>query len=154
MPPTTAHLGIYIARPAQDVFDFVMDLGRTPEWRPRMSGAEWITAGPPGVGSKFKVSAKALFYTFTFKLEVTDWDPPHYFAYVGRQGPVSIKSFMEWLPDGDGSRFFIGGEPEANNWIVKLLRPAFEYTLLKQNVADFERLKILMESGRDKPAHA
>lgn len=50
--PPIAHMGIYLDRPAQDVFDYVMDIGRTPEWRPRMSGAEWITPGPPGVGSK------------------------------------------------------------------------------------------------------
>ncbi|NND01660.1 MAG: hypothetical protein HKN91_02635 [Acidimicrobiia bacterium] len=150
MPPPTAHMGIYIDRPAQDVFNFVMDLGRTPEWRPRMSGAEWITPGPPGVGSKFRVSAKALLYTFNFELEVTEWDPPRYFAYVGKQGPVSIKSFMEWLPDGAGSRFFLGGEPEANNWLVKILRPAFEYALLKQNLADLDRLKTIMESSKDK----
>jgi len=149
MAPPTAHLGIYIERSAQDVFDFVMDLGRTPEWRPRMSGAEWVTPGPPGVGSKFRVSAKALLYTFKFELEITEWDPPHYFAYVGKQGPVLIKSFMEWLPDGSGCRFFIGGEPDSNNWVVKLLRPAFEYTLVKQNLADFDRLKAIMESGRD-----
>lgn len=152
MPPPTAHMGIYIDRTARDVFDYVMDLHSTPEWRPRMSGAEWITPGPPGVGSKFRVNARALGYTFKFELTVTGWDPPHYFAYEGKQGLVLIKSFMEWLPDGDGCRFFIGGEPDSNNWVIKLLRPAFEYTLLKQNLADFDRLKEIMETGLDKVA--
>lgn len=154
MAPPTAHMGIFIDRPAQDVFDYVMSLERTPEWRPRMSDARWLTPGEPGVGSRFRVSAKALLYTFHFELEVTEWDPPHYFAYFGNQGPVTIKSFMEWLPDGDGCRFFIGGEPEGNNLLVKVLRPAFEYTLVKQNLADFERLKDIMESGRDQLAPA
>ena len=149
MPPPTAHIGIYIDRPAQAVFDYVMDIRRTPEWRPRMSGAEWITPGSPGVGSKFRVAAKSLGYTFRFELEVTEWNPPRYFAYVGKQGPVLIKSFMEWLPDGAGSRFFIGGEPEANHWIVNLMRPLLEYSLLKHNLADLDRLKEIMESGKD-----
>lgn len=83
---------------------------------------------------------------------MTEWDPPHYFAYGGKQGLVLIKSFMEWLPDGEGCRFFIGGEPDSKNWIVKLLRPAFEYTLLDQNLADFDRLKEVMESGTDNVA--
>lgn len=150
MPPPTAHMGIYINRPAQDVFDYVMDIGRTPEWRPRMSGAEWITPSPPRLGSKFQVSVRSLGYTFKFELEVTEWDPPHYFAYVGKQGPVLIDSFMEWLPDGDGCRFFIGGAPDSKNWIVKALRPLFEFTALKQNLADFDRLKEIMENGRDR----
>lgn len=41
MPPPTAHMGIYIDRPVQDVFEYVMDIGRTPEWRPRM----WAPSG-------------------------------------------------------------------------------------------------------------
>ncbi len=150
MPPPTPHLGIYIDRPAADVFAYVLDIGRTPEWRPRMSGAEWITTGEPDIGSRFKVSAKALGYTFTFELEVTEWAPPHYFAYVGEQGPVLIDSFMEWFPDGDGCRFFIGGNPTSNNRLVKLLRPVFEVSLLRHNLRDLERLREIMESGGDR----
>lgn len=143
-------MGIYIARPPQDVFDYEMSLERTPEWRPRMSGAKWITPGPPGVGNKFRVSATVMFLRFSFELEVTEWDPPHYFAYVGKQGPVLIDSFMEWLPDGVGCRFFAGDEPASNNWLIKLLRPAYEFALLKHDLADFDRLEEIMESGKDK----
>ncbi len=150
MPPPTPHLGIYIDRSPADVFTYVLDIGRTPEWRPRMSGAEWITAGEPGVGSRFRVSAKALGYTFEFELEVTEWEPQRYFAYVGERGPVLIDSFMEWFPDGDGCRFFIGGDPRSNNRLVKLLRPAFEVSLLRHNLRDLERLREIMESGRDR----
>lgn len=71
-----------------------------------MSGAEWITDGDPGAGSEFRVTARALGYTFKFELEGTEWDPPHSFAYTRRQGPVLIDSFMEcpvfnlFRPDG------------------------------------------------------
>ena len=150
MPPPTPHLGIFIDRSPEDVFAYVLDIGRTPEWRPRMSGAEWVTEGEPGVGSVFRVSARSLGYTFKFELEVTDWDPPRYFAYVGRQGPVVIDSFMEWYPDGDGCRFFIGGDPRPGNLLVRVLRPLFEVTLIRQNLADLNRLKEIMESGRDR----
>lgn len=149
MPPPTPHLGMYIERSPEEVFAYVLDIGRTPEWRPRMSGAEWITDGEPGVGSKFRVSARALGYTFKFELDVTEWRPPHYFAYTGRQGPVLIDSFMEWFPDEDGCRFFIGGNPRSNNWLVRLLRPLFEFSLIRQNIGDLERLKEIMESRRD-----
>ncbi len=152
MHPPTPHLGIYIARSPRDVFDYVLDIGRTPEWRPRMSGAEWLAPGEPGVGSKFRVSAKALGYRFAFELEVTVWDPPHYFAYLGTQGPVRIDSFMEWYPDGDGCRFFIGGDPSTQNRLMALLRPLFEVSLIRQNIADLWRLKDIMESGRDRVA--
>jgi hypothetical protein len=117
-----------------------------------MSRAKWITDGEADVGSKFRVSAKALGYTFNFELEVTEWDPPRYFAYTGKQGPVLIDSFMEWFPDGEGCRFFIGGDPRSNNWLVRALRPLFEFSLIRQNIDDLKRLRAIMESGRDRTA--
>ena len=149
-PPSIAHMGIYIDRSPQDVFDYVMDIARTPEWRPRMSSVEWVTPEPHGLGSRFRVDVRSLGYTFHFEVTITEWDPPRYIAYEGDQGPVSVRSFMEWFPDGDGCRFFVGGEPDSKNWFVRMLRPAFEYSVLKQNLGDFERLKTIMESGADR----
>lgn len=54
----TPHMGIYINRPQQDVFDYVLDVERTPEWRPRMSAVAWITEGEPAVGSKIRLQRK------------------------------------------------------------------------------------------------
>ena len=115
-----------------------------------MSAVAWTTPGPPGVGSTFRVDVKSLGYTFHFEVTVTEWDPPRYIAYEGTQGPVTVKSFMEWFRDGDGCRFFVGGEPDSKNWLIRLLRPAFEYSVLKQNLGDFDRLKAIMESGKDR----
>lgn len=149
MLAATPHVGIYIERSPQDVFDYVLAIERTPEWRPRMSGAEWITTGDPGVGSRFRVLVRTLGYTFRFQLEVTVWDPPRLFAYTAQQGPVHTDSYMEWLPDGDGCRFSIGGEPRSNNRLISALRPLFEMSVVRQNLGDLRRLKAIMESGSD-----
>lgn len=140
-------LGIWIQRPVHDVWDFVMDLPATPQWRPRMSDARWLNEGEPGVGSRFRVSAKALGVTFKFELEVTEWEPPHYFAYRQEQGPVRIDSAMEWVAERDGCRFLIGGNPTTRNVLVKLATPLLRANLLTQNMADLRRLKAIMESG-------
>ena len=150
MRPATPHLSIYIDRSPADVFAYVLDLPRTLEWRPRMSRVGWIGDGEPGVGSEFQVSAKALGYTFKFRLEVTEWDPPHYFAYSGKQGPAIVDSFMEWRADGDGCRFSEGGSPRGNNWLMRTLEPLFFSSLVRQNIADLERLKEIMEAGHDR----
>jgi hypothetical protein len=67
-----------------------------------MSAVSWLTEGEPDVGSKIQLSAKALGYTFKFELEVTRWEPPRFLGYTGKQGPVLMDSFMEWVPVGDG----------------------------------------------------
>lgn len=150
MPPPVPYMGIYIDRSPDDVFAYVLDIARTPEWRPRMSGVEWITRGEPEVGSRFRVAVKSLGYSFDFELEVTEWDPPRYFAYSGRQGPIVTDSFQGCIPDGNGCRFFTGGDPRSTNWLVKILRPFFEVSLIRQNLGDLERLREIMESGRDR----
>ena len=96
------------------------------------------------------MAAKALGYTFKFRLAVTEWDPPRYFAYSGKPGPVIVDSFMEWRADGDGCRFSEGGSPRANNWLMRVTEPLFFSSLIRQNIADLERLKEIMEAGRDR----
>jgi len=145
-------MGIHIDRTPQDVFDFVLDIERTPEWRPRMSEVAWITDGEPGVGSKIQLSARALAYTFKFELEVTRWEPPLFFGYASRQGPVLMDSFMEWVPVGDGCHFNMGGSPRSNSIWVTMTEPMLRSTLVKQNIADLERLKQIMESEGDSPS--
>ncbi len=148
----TPHLGIYIDRSPQDVFDYVLDIERTSEWRPRMSAVSWLTEGKPGVGSKILLSAKALGHTFKFELEVTRWEPPQFFGYASKQGPVLMDSFMECVPVDDGCHFNIGGMPRSNSIWVTLTEPLLRSTLLSHNIADLERLKEIMETGRDRVA--
>ncbi|MFQ5967862.1 MAG: SRPBCC family protein [Acidimicrobiia bacterium] len=142
--------GIVIHRPVQDVYDFVMDLPKTPLWRPRMSDVAWVGEGEPGIGSRFRVTARALGYSFRFSFEVTEWEPPVWFAYRQDRGPITMHSGMQWVPENDGCRFLIGGNPQAGNFLVKLAEPLLWATLIKQNAADLVRLKEIMESGAAK----
>ncbi len=138
--------GILIHRPIQDVWDFVMDLPQTPKWRPRMSNVEWVDEGDPRVGSRFRVWAKALGYTFRFNFEVTIWDPPHQFGYRQLNGPVAIDSHMVFVEQNGGCRFMIGGNPTSNNLLMKVAEPLLWGTLAKQNGADLIRLKEHLEA--------
>lgn len=65
-------MGILIHRPVQDVFDYVMDIERTPRWRPRMSEVHWTTNDRPGVGSRFEVVVRTLGLTVKFEPEIID----------------------------------------------------------------------------------
>jgi hypothetical protein len=111
-----------------------------------MSEVGWLDDGEPGVGSQFQVAAKTLGYTVRFTPEVTEWDPPYYFAYRQKTGPVLMDAAMQWVPKNDGCRFLIGGNPQANNLLVKLAEPFLWANLVKQNMDDLVRLKELLES--------
>lgn len=141
--------GILIHRPVQDVWDYVMTIERTPEWRPRMSHLEWLDGGDHQLGSRFRLQAKALRYTFKFDFEVSRWEPPYWFGYRQLNGPFAIDSHMQFVEESGGCRFNLGGNPQPNTLIAKLIEPLMWGTLAKQNRDDLLRLKQIMESGAD-----
>ena len=64
--PTTPHMGINVDLSPVDVSDYEINIGRTPESRPRMSGAQWITEAIRALAANFGFCAKALVCTFKF----------------------------------------------------------------------------------------
>ncbi len=138
-------MSIYVERPPEDVFAYVLDIERTPEWRPRMSKVRWSRSGETDVGSRFEVVVRMLGIPFSFDFEVTEWDPPRYFAYRQTDGLVKVDAAMEWIPHGDGCWFHIAGDNQTDNVFMKLATPVFRSSLLWQNYNDLVRLKAILE---------
>lgn len=138
--------GIFIRRPVEDVFDFVMAIEQTPRWRPRMSQVAWTSEGPPGLGSRFEVTVKVVGIRYHFRFEVVTWVPP--FAATFRQASAVGKtdSLMEWRPEEDGCRFRIGATYETATWFKPMV-PFVAASVLRQNLDDLVRLKRLLEDG-------
>ena len=136
---------VLIRQPRQVVFEYVMDLPKTPRWRPRMSRARWLTDDAPRLGSTFEVTVKMLGWSFGFTPEVTTWDPPNAVSYRQAVGPVLTESHMEWLRVDEGTVFRIGGTPTAGNRTMAILGRLFEGPLLRQNHYDLLRLKGILE---------
>jgi uncharacterized protein YndB with AHSA1/START domain len=138
-------MGILIRRPVEEVFAFVMEIERTPEWRPRMSAVEWMTDDEPGVGSRFRVTVKTLGLTVHFEPEIVAWDPPHAVTYRQSTGPAQMDSFMEWRPEGGDCRFQMGATVGSQGW-MRFLAPLVGRSVLPQNMRDLIRLKRVLES--------
>lgn len=138
-------MSIYIDRSPSDVFAYVLDIERTPQWRPRMSGARWLDQGSGLAGDRFRVDVRMLGIPFAFELEVTDIEQDRLFAYRQATGLVKVDASMEWRADGAGCRFFIGGDLSSDNLVMRLSEPIFRSSLLWQNYKDLLRLKALLE---------
>jgi len=52
---------IEVDRPVHEVFAYVSDFARIEEWDPAVARAEKLTAGPPGVGTEYRIVMKAGF---------------------------------------------------------------------------------------------
>lgn len=97
---------VAIDRPVEEVFAFVTDLPRTPEWRTTVRQADAIQwQGTSAVGARFRAATRVAGRRWNWVLEVIAWDPPRRFAYVVVEGSVPMEVEYCCEASGEGCRF-------------------------------------------------
>jgi hypothetical protein len=96
---------IKIASGVREVWAYVCDVGRWPEWAPTVRGG-----GPLQPGSRVEQRAKDLWWTHGRSQEVTAVEAPGYVAFAGRMGTSAARWGMELEPVDDG-------QTDAKMWI-------------------------------------
>ena len=101
---------ITIASSVHDVWAYVCDVGRWPEWAPTVLEC-WVRGGGPiQPGSRVEQRAKDLWRTHSRSQEVTAVEAPGYVAFAGRMGTSAARWAMELDPAGDT-------QTDAKMWI-------------------------------------
>lgn len=77
----------------EEVFDFLADFSRTPEWDPGVVEAERLSGGPIGLGSRFRVVVSFLGRQLPLEYEITAFERPQ--RLVLRGGDDSLTSLDE-----------------------------------------------------------
>jgi carbon monoxide dehydrogenase subunit G len=134
---------IDIARPPEDVFDFLTDVSNLPQWQSGVHAAE--LEGEPGPGATFRESRHMLGRELRTRLRIDEYERPSLFALRALDSPVPFTVRHELEPDGGGTRLRVVGEGDAG------LLPGFAAGIMarraeKQFRKDFERLKRVLES--------
>ncbi|HTT54329.1 MAG TPA: SRPBCC family protein [Streptosporangiaceae bacterium] len=93
---------IRIAGRVREVWAYVCDVGRWPEWAPTVLEC-WVHGGVPlQPGSRVEQRAKDLGRTHGRSQQVTALEAPGYVAFAGRMGTSPSRWGMELEPVGDG----------------------------------------------------
>ena len=93
---------ITIAGSVGDVWAYVCDVGRWPEWAPTVLEC-WIRGGAPlQPGSRVEQRAKDLGWTHSRSEEVTAVEAPSNVAFAGTMGTSAARWGMELKPVDDG----------------------------------------------------
>jgi Polyketide cyclase / dehydrase and lipid transport len=92
---------ITIASSVRDVWEYVCDVGRWPEWAPTVLECRVRGGGPLQAGSWVDQRAKDLGRTHGRSEEVTAVEAPSYVAFAGRMGTSAARWAMELEPVGD-----------------------------------------------------
>jgi hypothetical protein len=101
---------ITIASCVGEVWAYLCDVGRWPEWAPTVLEC-WVRGGGPlQPGSRVDQRARDLGRTHGRSQEVTAVEPPHSVAFAGRMGSSATRWGMELEPADDG-------QTDAMMWI-------------------------------------
>jgi hypothetical protein len=101
---------ITIAGTAPEVWAYVCDVGRWPEWAPTVREA-WVGGGAPlRPGSRVEQQAKGLFGSTRYRAQnVTAVEAPHRVGFAGPMGTSAARWGMELEP--------LDGRTEAMMWV-------------------------------------
>jgi hypothetical protein len=105
-----------IARSVPEVWDYICDVGRWPEWAPTVENA-WVAGGAPLTpGVRVEQRAKLMFGATRHRAQhVTAVEAPSSLAFAGAMGTSTARWGMEFAP-------IDGGQTEAEMWVEVDLR--------------------------------
>lgn len=136
---------LVVARPIEEVFDYLVDVANLPAWQTSVVSAELDGEGPPGAGARFRETRTFMGRRLESVVEVTEWERPRRFCLRTVSGPLPY-DVRHTLEPGDGGtriRFELEGRPRG---VMRLAGGVAERTALRQSQADFARLKALLEA--------
>ena len=135
-------LTVEIARAPADVFAYLTDMSKLPEWQASATGAE--TDGAIRQGARIRERRRFLGRDVRTELEVTAYAPPHRFDVRGRGGPVSFTIRHTLASVGEGTRIDVHVDVKVG----AMMRIAAQGPLRiaeREFRSDFERLKEILE---------
>jgi uncharacterized protein YndB with AHSA1/START domain len=142
---TTVTGSIEIARPVEEVFDFVADERNEPSYNEEMVRCEKISPGPIGVGTTYEADLIVRGRTTPMTIEVTDFDPPHRLESWSRVPKMDIHGAVIFEPISGGTRMSWKWDLTPRG-PLRLLGPLVTMMGRRQEERIWTSLKKLLES--------
>ncbi len=136
---------VFINRPVQEVFDYLVDPTNEPEWQEGVLEAGYSQdSSEPGVGAEAFEKRKFMGRDMISKFEVVRFEKNKLFVGKVAEGPVPFEVTYLFLSEEGGTRVtvVIKGEPGG---FFKLAEGPLRKQLQSQLVTDFDRAKEILE---------
>ncbi|WP_227007974.1 SRPBCC family protein [Pseudarthrobacter sp. AB1] len=154
-PMPTVEENVYIARPPQEVFNFLSKGENIPVWDSSAVHAETVGTEPVAVGTRVKGASKVVGRKFDWTTEVIEFQPPTRFVSRSVEGKLEFTVTDVLEPEGDGTRlnFRIDAASGLGGVFGKLADRFVEQAQARTVRANLETLAELLtvhpEYGRD-----
>jgi uncharacterized protein YndB with AHSA1/START domain len=144
-------LEVQIGRPAEEVWAFLSDFERVPEWLEEFHTAVKQSHGPIGQGTVFHYTIEPGQRSST--LQIVGWEPGRRLAWDGpplkwHGGAARPRGYFEVTDTGAGYTRLVSCYQPVLTGTMALLAPVMKRWLRKQRLRDTARLKTLLETSR------
>jgi uncharacterized membrane protein len=133
---------VEVAREAQEIFDYLIDVARLPEWQ--SSAVESRADGPLTEGARIVERRRILGREVENELEVTAFEPPCRLTLKALRGPVRFSVDHRLVEDGDSTLVHVVAEAKPGTF-MKLAEPLLARTAEEELRKDFDRMKEIVE---------
>ncbi len=95
---------VVIARPPQEVFDFLSKFENIAVYDSSVTASEQIGDGPLGVGTRGRGTSKIMGRQFDWTVEITEFDPPRRMVSRSVEGKLDFTVTLTLEPADGGTR--------------------------------------------------
>ena len=142
---------ITIARPPEDVFDYVADERNEPRFNPQMLSVEQLTPGPIGLGTRFRAEVTSRGRPLEMIIQYTAYERPRRLASATRMAAMDIRGALTFDPVPEGTRMRWHWEL-APRGLLRLLTPLVARMGRRQEEAIWAGLKGVLEGHEKSPS--
>jgi uncharacterized membrane protein len=140
---------IDIERPLEDVYRYMNDVEREPEWQPNLREAEQLPPGPVAVGSRRRYVSDFMGRTVENSYVVRALEPNRRLVLEAtRDSALEATSEVTWEPIAGGTRVTMSVDGRPRGALRLIPRALLERTFERELRATLERLKRVLESDR------
>ena len=139
---------VEIARSPHEVFEYIADPVRIPEWQPDVRTARFDTPAAVGVGTRGREVRHVMGSNRSFRWEVTEYSLDRRYAVRGLGGPVRAHVTMDVSPNahGSGTQLSYGIAFEGHG-VGRLIAPLARKGARKDLSATLDSLKRQLEGA-------
>jgi hypothetical protein len=133
---------IGIAAPAQEVFDYVTDVRREPEWNPQLREPEKLTPGPVGAGTRYRVRFGRGVGTAIIENPV--FDRPRSWSAVSTARRLTVRFRGQVTPVAGGCQLAVHTELRPRG-VLRVLSPLLRRLMWRSWEQDLRAIKAIIE---------
>jgi hypothetical protein len=142
----------HIAAPPEVVFARATDFRRAPEFISAIVKMEILTAGPVGVGTRFRETRMLFGREATEEMSVTTFEPPKRYTLSAESHGSRYHTELSFAPDGQGTRMTMTFEGTPVTFMARvmsvLMRPMMK-SMVKMCAKDLDDIKQAVERDRN-----